>query len=356
MSLINSMLRDLDARKSDGPGGQFEGQVRAVPRPAQVSPQRWGAVAGAVLVLGAAGAAGAMWLRSSARPAPPAVVMVAPPAKVAAAPLPAPAPAPMPEAAPVLAAAAPPERVVEPAPARAARAVEAQPPAPVQQRTVEADARPAPSPPVKLAQAVERPPASRVTEPTAQERADTAYAQALDLLRQGKGDAANTALEQALRLNSRHGAARQTLISNLIDQGRKDEAMRVAQDGLAGQPAQPAMAMTLARLQVEKGELRPAIATLERSLPYAGGMADYPAFLAALLQRDEQHRQAVEQYLIALKKAPDAGVWWMGLGISYQALQRPADAIDAFRHARASGALSAELVAFVDGRLGQLQR
>src|SRR5450830_893994 len=348
MSLINSMLRDLDARKSDGPGGQFEGQVRAVPRPDQVSPQRWGAVAGAVLVLGAAGAAGAMWLRSSARPAPPAVVMVAPP--------PAPAPAPMPEAAPVLAAAAPPERVVEPAPARAARAVEAQPPAPVQQRTVEADARPAPSPPVKLAQAVERPPASRVTEPTAQERADTAYAQALDLLRQGKGDAANTALEQALRLNSRHGAARQTLISNLIDQGRKDEAMRVAQDGLAGQPAQPAMAMTLARLQVEKGELRPAIATLERSLPYTGGMADYPAFLAALLQRDEQHRQAVEQYLIALKKAPDAGVWWMGLGISYQALQRPADAIDAFRHARASGALSAELVAFVDGRLGQLQR
>src|SRR5450830_273315 len=328
MSLINSMLRDLDARKSDGPGGQFEGQVRAVPRPDQVSPQRWGAVAGAVLVLGAAGAAGAMWLRSSARPAPPAVVMVAPPAKVAAAPLPAPAPAP--------------------APARAERAVEAPPPAPVQQRSVEADARPAPSPPVKLAQAVERPPASRVTEPTAQERADTAYAQALDLLRQGKGDAANTALEQALRLNSRHGAARQTLISNLIDQGRKDEAMRVAQDGLAGQPAQPAMAMTLARLQVEKANCAPAIATLERSLPYTGGMADYPAFLAALLQRDEQHRQAVEQYLIALKKAPDAGVWWMGLGISYQALQRPADAIDAFRHAKASGALSAELVAFVD--------
>jgi MSHA biogenesis protein MshN len=359
MSLINSMLRDLDARKSDGPGGQFEGQVRAVPRQEKGSPQRWGAVAGAVLVLGAAGAAGAMWLRSSAKQAPPAVAKVAPPVAMAAAAVQAPVAAPVPVSAPVVATAAPVESVAATVVSVAAPAADA--PAPMEKRSAPAEPKP---PPAKLkvveAESIKAPAAIKASEPTAQERADTAYTQALDLQRQGKGDAANTALEQALRLNSRHGAARHALLSGLIDEGRKDEAMRLAQDGLAVLPAQPAIAMTLARLQVEKGELRLAIATLERSLPFvataSASAPGYEAFLAALLQRDDQHKQAVDQYLVALKKAPDAGVWWMGLGISYQALQRPLEAADAYRRAKASGALSAELVAFVDGRLGQLQR
>jgi MSHA biogenesis protein MshN len=102
--------------------------------------------------------------------------------------------------------------------------------------------------------------------------------------------------------------------------------------------------------------LRPAIATLERTLPHAAAQSGYEAFLAALLQRDEQHRRAVEHYLVALRTAPEAGLWWMGLGISYQALQRQGEALDAFARAKASGSLTAELSTFVDSRLAQLKR
>jgi MSHA biogenesis protein MshN len=46
----------------------------------------------------------------------------------------------------------------------------------------------------------------------------------------------------------------------------------------------------------------------------------------------------------------------MGLGMSLQAEKRNAEALEAFQRARASGTLSAELLAFVERRLQQLSR
>ncbi|MGH8808366.1 MAG: tetratricopeptide repeat protein, partial [Noviherbaspirillum sp.] len=196
----------------------------------------------------------------------------------------------------------------------------------------------------------------QVKELTPQQRAENEYRKALLALQQGKAGEAISGLEQALQLDGQHGAARQALISLLLDAKRQDDAMRRAREGLALNPAQPGLAMILARLQLSRGESRPAIETLERTLPHAVDNADYQAFLAALLQRDEKHKQAAEHYLLALQRAPQNGVWWMGLGISYQADQRAAEAQEAFKRAKATNTLSAELLAFVDGRLSQLQR
>jgi len=90
------------------------------------------------------------------------------------------------------------------------------------------------------------------------------------------------------------------------------------------------------------------------TLPYAAGNGEYHAFLAGVLQRQGRQREAVEHYARALKTAPQNGVWWMGQGISLQAEKRDAEAVEAFQRAQASGALSAELQAFVERRLKQL--
>jgi MSHA biogenesis protein MshN len=196
--------------------------------------------------------------------------------------------------------------------------------------------------------------AAQGREEAVPQRAEGEYRRALASLQDGRMLDAVAALEQALRLDPAHDAARQTLVGLLIEAKRTDEAIRHLQAGLALDARQPALAMLLARLQIERGGS--GIDTLMRTLPYAGTNADYHAFLAGALQREQRHREAAEQYQAALRAAPGNGVWWMGLGMSLQAEKRNSEALEAFQRARASGSLSAELLAFVERRLQQLGR
>jgi MSHA biogenesis protein MshN len=191
-------------------------------------------------------------------------------------------------------------------------------------------------------------------EETAAQKAEAAYRRGLASIQEGYVSDAVAALEQALQANPRHDAARQTLVSLLIENRRSDEAMRQLQTGLTLDPRQPALAMLLARLQIEHGGS--GIETLTRTLPYVGSNGEYRAFLAGALQRQQRHREAAQQYQAALQAVPQNGVWWMGLGISLQAEKRNAEALDAFRKARATATLSPELLAFVDNKIQQLAR
>ena len=190
------------------------------------------------------------------------------------------------------------------------------------------------------------------------QRAENEYGRALADLQDGRMTEALAALQAALRIDPGHDAARQTLVGLLVEANRPEDAMRELESALARDPRQPALAMLLARLQIERGGS--GIETLLRSLPYAGSAtresAEYRAFLAGALQRQGRQREAAEQYQQALRSVPANGVWWMGLGISLQADKRNAEALDAFQKARASGGLTAELQAFVERRMQQLGR
>lgn len=391
MSLINQMLQDLEARRSEGAGSDMFGQqIRAVPEQRRSMHPAWWAVL--VLAVICCGLLAWLLLRQPAQnpaqtPHLPLKLdadlavrqptSVAPAATTSAGGAPQGPAAPAPATAQPAAAAqtqSPPSIPPSPLPLPSAPSSNSAAEGRTDQPAVPAPARAATAPPPVAADsghkddarakgesapgAQEPTPVVRkqVREATPQQRAENEYRKALALIEQGRGSDALGGLEHALKLDARHAGARHALIGVLLDQQRSEEAARLAREGLAGEPAQPGLAMILARLQIENGELRIAIDTLERSLPYAGDRADYLAFLAALLQRDERHKQAAEHYMQALQRAPQNGVWWMGLGISLQADRRLAEAMDAFRRARASNSLTPELLAFVETRLGQLQR
>lgn len=158
------------------------------------------------------------------------------------------------------------------------------------------------------------------------------------------------ALEQALKSDPAHEAARQTLVGLLIENGRVDDAIRHAALGLGIDANQPQLAMVLARLQLEHGG--PAVETLQRTLPHATDNAAYIAFLAGVLQKQRRYAEAAQQYEAALRLQPKSGVWWMGLGIARQGAQLPG-ARDAYLKAKAAG-LTPELQEFVERRLAQL--
>jgi MSHA biogenesis protein MshN len=114
--------------------------------------------------------------------------------------------------------------------------------------------------------------------------------------------------------------------------------------------------MALARIEVERGAVPDALATLEAAAPAAAGNAQFQAFMAALLQRSERHDAAVARYRNALSLSPGNGVWLMGMGISLEASGAGDEARRAFEAARASNQLQPELLAFVERRIAGLGR
>jgi MSHA biogenesis protein MshN len=389
MSLINKMLQDLDARGTPA-GGPMQVHIKPVARDERrLSLPLVGALVAGAVAIAAAGAFGWRYLHKPAvqfkphppvapvrapQPVAPAPVAPAPPAPAVAAPV-AVAPVASQEAAveqDVAEVAAPhkktrkerreekarlaAEKKEQAALARkerrlaAAQAKEAAEPAPQKQAAAAPREEPAP----KAKKPARTAPAEQGRQETAAQRAEGAYRHALGSLQEGRVSEAIPALQQALQIEPRHDAARQTLVGLLIEARRGDEAMRQLQLGLTLDPRQPALAMLLARLQIERGDS--GIETLMRTLPYAAGNGEYQALLAGALQRQQRHREAAEQYQAALRTQPQNAVWWMGLGISLQAEKRNAEAVDAFHKAKSSGTLSADLQAFVERKLGQLGR
>lgn len=222
--------------------------------------------------------------------------------------------------------AAPPVRSAKPPPMRAA------PP----------NAQAAAQPPVEV---------SPMKQVSPAQHAEAEFRKAVALMQQGHIADAIAGYEAVLRLDAGHDAARQALVALLLESKRGAYAERVLQDGLKNKPEHTGFAMLLARLQVEHGAVDQAAATLEKSLPYANAQADYQAFYAALLQRQNRHKEAIAYYQVALQLVPDNGIWLMGYGISLQAMQRADDARDAFRRALESKTLNSELQAFVQQKL-----
>lgn len=363
MSLINKMLQDLDARGTAQGGTAALTNVMPVPREGRRPALML--AGGAVLLLAALATAGYFGWR--ALQVPRAVAVAAAPTSTV--PVKTVLLAPKPPPAVIAATVAP--LIPEPAPeAERAEAEEAPAPRRAEAKPGAKEIRQEPRkepPEEKLRLAAEQANAAKFAKPvkaaaaeasprnlSSQQRAETEYRRALATLQEGRSGDAIAGLEQALQVEPRHEAARQTLVGLLIENRRPDEAMRQLQQALGAEPRQPAMAMLLARLQIERGGS--GIDTLLRTLPYATGKGEYHAFLAGSLQRQQRHREAAEQYHAALRVNGGNGIWLMGLGISLLAEKRHAEAIDAFQKASSSSSLAPELQAFVERKLQQLGR
>lgn len=190
--------------------------------------------------------------------------------------------------------------------------------------------------------------------PTPRERAENEYRRGLGRVNQGRVEEGMAALRAALSEDAGHEGARLVLFALLVEQQRHEEARALLQEALARDPAQPQFAFRLARLQLEGGDVRGAEQTLSGSAAAAADNAEYRALHAAILQRLSLHKDAVAEYQAALRLAPQAGVWWLGMGISLEADDRPVEARAAYERAMATGALTDELSAFVDQKLRQL--
>lgn len=337
MSIINQMLRDLDAR--DASASERAGlppMLRTLPPEAPARPLGWLLLA-AGLLLGAL----ITWFVLGQQTPPP---------------IEQPVPAPAPEQA-AQAAATP---AAEPQPSAPASAVPE--PAPARKPAPKPSAHPAPAPVAKAVPA----PAAMTAEPApaaaahidkqpkggpAREQAETEYRRGMQAAGSGDSAAALPALRRALEIDPQHVRARQALLSVLAGSRQWDEVKQVARNGLALDPAKSGWAVILARLQHEQGDTEGAVKTLEAHAAHAAGDADYQGLLAFLLQKSQRPAEAAQRYQAALGLRPGEGRWWYGLGLALEAAGRGDEAKAAFGRARDTGSLSADMLGIIEQKL-----
>lgn len=353
MSLINDMLRNIEAKRPDDLARQsLQREIRSLP------PEKRGAagVIRIVLVIGGlVTLGGAAWYFDSYRetpanltPPPPEPDLAVPPSFVTPPVLAAADAAPGATKATEslrlssdLASASPPAMPVLAVPDPVA-------PMPVVKNepvpsTTQAAAMP--SGPVKI----EKSPVAA----TPRDRADAEFRKAEGALLSGRSGEALDGMRSALKIDPSYVPVRQALLRQLLDARRTDDAIVVLQEGVELMPAQTGWAISLARLQLEQGDLAAADRTLARSQAYAEGNADYAGFQGHVKSRLGAHNQAVAHYQRAVRLAPNEGRWWLGLGLAQEADGRVPEARDALRRALATGGLNAELSALVEQHLRQ---
>jgi MSHA biogenesis protein MshN len=195
-----------------------------------------------------------------------------------------------------------------------------------------------------------------IKEVSPQQRAEGEFKQATIYQQQGRVSEAVQSLEQALKLDQNHAPARQLMISLLLESKRYDEAIRELRTGLANDSHQINFAMILARLLVERAKVNEAVDILQKGAPFAQDRPDYLAFMAALQQKLGHHKEAIQSYRLALSRHTQNAAWWMGYGISLQAEGANTEALEAYRQAKTQPGLGADLIAFIDQKIAQIQK
>jgi len=385
MSLINKMLRDLDKRHASqggtaAPAGVLSQHMHAVPARSLASGFFWRTMA--MLMLFAVG--WVAWLVWQLTPHPVVTDLVYQSSRGKAS---APAASSRPDSPPAPQSAPPQPAPALPAASASAASAAAQPPlprsekinvdmlrlateltTPIPQRSPRASSsRSGPKASVAAARTVSGQPAladeaaaapgkiDRRSNTSSRNRAESEFRRAVNLVNQGRIAEGMDGFRRALEIDPGHEAARQTLVALLIETKRVDEAALSLQEGLAVDTGNTGFAMLLARIMVESNDIPTALLVLQRHAAPPDRNPDFHAFAGALYQRLDRHKEAIEQYQAALRLAPSAGVWWLGLGISLQAVGRPKDAQEAFTRAKSAGNLAPDLLGFVDQRLRQLQ-
>lgn len=187
------------------------------------------------------------------------------------------------------------------------------------------------------------------------ETAEAAFREAAAKLRQGRVREAERGLLAALNQEPLHVGARELLLGIMLQEGRWSEGQQLLEQGLALVPDHYPFARLAARIYIEQGNDAKALAVLEEARVYAGGDPEYLAFLGTLYQRQRRHAEATKAYRDALALRPQEGKWWLGLALSLEATEDWGPARDAYTRARNGERLDPKLERYVEQRLGAIK-
>jgi MSHA biogenesis protein MshN len=362
MSVINQMLRDLDAR--DASAQERAGlppRLRSLPPTAKARNAQWRTLL-LGMGIGAVVAGGAVGLLMEGRQATESVPVIVAAPTVAPPPQLQPPPQPIEDGAMKLSTLIAPTADTAPSSLPSLKSAPAAPKAPMPSKP-HASVEPTTSPkPVAAMREAKQQPAPVASETTVEaqidkrskggagrEMAEAEYRKGMQAVK--RGEPSVTLFQRAIEFDPTHARARQALLSVLVSSKQWTEARQVAEQGLELDPAQSGWAVILARLQFEQGEAAAATATLERYAAHARNDADFQGLFAYLLQKQQRPVEAAERFKAALSLRPNEGRWWFGLGVALESAGHGGEAKEAYARAREVGNLPGDMAGIVEQKL-----
>lgn len=347
MSLINEMLRDLEARG----GREPDASVRSAPKSRTPRRSVWPlfAIGALALALGIA----AVMLRQTT---PQEVATVAAPLKTMESERTAvnDVDIPAPEAI------VPPPLETPPVTEQRKQAGSEQPPVAAVEETTASEPVTQPTPIIASAKPAEKKTSEsesvvvRRHEPTREDIAARAGRDGFAALRNGDWATAARLLEELVAFEPANDDAREGLVVALTRQGRIAEADGALIDGVAVGAMPARFAKLRARLQAGRGELEAALTSLSIAVPAISADPEYHALKAALAQQAERYDVAANTYAALTTFEPANGTWQAGLGMALDKLGDFDGALGAYERALTAGRLDDALLAHVQRRAAAL--
>lgn len=145
-------------------------------------------------------------------------------------------------------------------------------------------------------------------------------------------------------------------LSRLLQIQRNDAAaMQVLEQASAAGVQDAKLSMAQAALALKQQNWAQALTYLQYE-PDIFTYADFYAMKAAALQKTAQHAQTVQVFQQLARQQPDQARWWLGMALSYDALQQQQQALVAYRQALSSGSsLSVASLDYVKKRISALE-
>lgn len=175
-----------------------------------------------------------------------------------------------------------------------------------------------------------------------------------DALASGKTLLAIDGLQRLLSSEPTNLRARKKLASLLFAENSIAQAKLVLQQGMSLHPAQTDLRLMLAKLLVQQNNTEGAIQLLREYSPSAVAQPDYYAYRGALAQRLGIFPQAQQDYLLLSRSDSSQAKWWLGLAIAQDSLGYAQEARQAYARADDGGQLSPQVIQFVRKRMNDL--
>jgi len=152
-------------------------------------------------------------------------------------------------------------------------------------------------------------------------------------LAQGRLELAESRLRHLA--NEQPGSAEtyELLATLLLQHSRGKAAIQLLETAVSDVDEPARLALLLGRLLIEANQPERARSILLDQVPASSGNPDYHLLLAAAHRLSGDHESAANLYRQLAQSGQTGGKAWIGLGVSLESLDRPAQALEAYRQA-----------------------